>query len=480
VQPAPDADFPELGELEDTLMTMHRSVFDHLKPLDGGAARARSREARGASAGLTDDMTSLSVRERNGSSNSSDLDGSGDGDDEDGKPTISFACLIGMAILASPEQRLTVSEIYGWMKASFPYFTSATVGSGWKNSVRHNLSLNKHFVRLSRDPDDHLHGKGSYWTIRPESVPAMEAAIRKQEGGWVDRSCAPHLGFTADVVKPVDSPKRRAQRPKAEPSKSKRAAKRSTAAMDDEAAASMLCSLGVADDAAPGDSSTSSLPTALPFGTNGLVGQSLHGVSGNIHQRATPLAAQPKASGKKTSLGVSSTFTFAQQAQGAQQKQPRGRADMSSASAHHQARGPVFPSYATPATPTFVLPHHAADGVKAQGGVAPRALTTAGTRPFPPSATTTSAGGGGERKMFTFSAAPASFGAAALEFDRRYTPEGPSTLTRAAPEGAGDEFTASPFKTRRRLTVGERRTEQDASAAAALLGLAGTSMTLCS
>lgn len=97
------------------------------------------------------------------------------------KPSISFACLIGMAILAAEDRRLTVSEVYDWMKKIHPYFDSPAAGSGWKNSVRHNLSLNKHFVKQTRDHNGETTGKGSYWTIRPESIPAMEAAIRKQE-----------------------------------------------------------------------------------------------------------------------------------------------------------------------------------------------------------------------------------------------------------------------------------------------------------
>ena len=83
------------------------------------------------------------------------------------------------AILESPNQRLTVSEVYDWMKRAFPYFSSPQAGTGWKNSVRHNLSLNKHFVKQVRN-DLESGGKGSYWCIRTESLPIMEAAIRKQ------------------------------------------------------------------------------------------------------------------------------------------------------------------------------------------------------------------------------------------------------------------------------------------------------------
>jgi len=66
-----------------------------------------------------------------------------------GKPPYSFSCLIFMAIEESPHKRLPVKEIYNWIQSNFPFFRTAP--TGWKNSVRHNLSLNKCFMKVEKD-----------------------------------------------------------------------------------------------------------------------------------------------------------------------------------------------------------------------------------------------------------------------------------------------------------------------------------------
>eukprot|EP00041_Stephanoeca_diplocostata_P017993 m.372986 g.372986 ORF g.372986 m.372986 type:complete len:459 (+) comp20882_c1_seq2:167-1543(+) len=81
------------------------------------------------------------------------------------KPPYSFPCLIGLALQNSKTGRMSVSQIYEYIVYHFPYFRTAK--SGWKNSVRHNLSLNKFFCKLERRDDEA--GKGSMWGIVPEN-----------------------------------------------------------------------------------------------------------------------------------------------------------------------------------------------------------------------------------------------------------------------------------------------------------------------
>ncbi len=65
------------------------------------------------------------------------------------KPCYSYTHLIFMAIESTPAKCMTVNQIYNWCETNFPFYKHA--GAGWKNSLRHNLSINKSFKRLPRD-----------------------------------------------------------------------------------------------------------------------------------------------------------------------------------------------------------------------------------------------------------------------------------------------------------------------------------------
>jgi forkhead box protein J2/3 len=77
------------------------------------------------------------------------------------KPFYPYSTLIRYAIKGSPNQKLLLEDIYYAIESRFPYFRTAP--SGWKNSVRHNLSLNPCFEKVPRPLTDR--GKGSYWTV---------------------------------------------------------------------------------------------------------------------------------------------------------------------------------------------------------------------------------------------------------------------------------------------------------------------------
>ncbi|XP_022060933.2 forkhead box protein M1 [Acanthochromis polyacanthus] len=79
------------------------------------------------------------------------------------RPPYSYMAMIQFAINSRKSRRMTLKEIYLWIEEHFPYYRDVAK-PGWKNSIRHNLSLHKMFIRET-SPD----GKVSFWTIRPEA-----------------------------------------------------------------------------------------------------------------------------------------------------------------------------------------------------------------------------------------------------------------------------------------------------------------------
>lgn len=78
------------------------------------------------------------------------------------KPPKPYLEIIADAILTSEVKMMQLHEIYHLMEKKFPYFAK-NINKSWRNSVRHNLSLNECFVKAGRGSN----GKGNYWKIHP-------------------------------------------------------------------------------------------------------------------------------------------------------------------------------------------------------------------------------------------------------------------------------------------------------------------------
>lgn len=114
------------------------------------------------------------------------------------RPPYSYSSLIAQAISSSPEGRMTLREIYTWISNAYPdlYSMEGAEGSGWQNTVRHNLSLNKAFIKVARTAQDiydscssglpslsqQARGKGGWWMLDPNVNPATIGASTRGDG----------------------------------------------------------------------------------------------------------------------------------------------------------------------------------------------------------------------------------------------------------------------------------------------------------
>ncbi|XP_076862459.1 forkhead box protein M1 isoform X2 [Brachyhypopomus gauderio] len=115
------------------------------------------------------------------------------------RPPYSYMAMIQFAINSKKNKRMTLKEIYNWIEDHFPYFRNVAK-PGWKNSIRHNLSLHDMFVRETTTD-----GKISYWTIRPEAnrCLTLEQVYKHQRRGLLDLKKPVLAGSTERKMKPL-------------------------------------------------------------------------------------------------------------------------------------------------------------------------------------------------------------------------------------------------------------------------------------
>ncbi|WVF67377.1 hypothetical protein IAT40_002132 [Kwoniella sp. CBS 6097] len=122
-----------------------------------------------------------------GSRKVNELPTEGDAPGYDCKPPYPYHEMIRHAIENAPDNRLQLSQIYSNIADRFPFFKTLDEKktAGWQNSIRHNLSLKKMFVRVNKldgIPDD-SGGKGGWWTVQPgvpdEGRPGRKAKAKK-------------------------------------------------------------------------------------------------------------------------------------------------------------------------------------------------------------------------------------------------------------------------------------------------------------
>lgn len=97
---------------------------------------------------------------------------------KDLKPPFSYAHMIAQAIFSNEEEKLTLANIYSFIAEKYAFYRHSN--SGWQNSIRHNLSLNKAFQKVPRRTDEP--GKGMKWQIAPEYRQEYQKKMQRKSG----------------------------------------------------------------------------------------------------------------------------------------------------------------------------------------------------------------------------------------------------------------------------------------------------------
>lgn len=102
------------------------------------------------------------------------------------KPNCSYSNLIATCLRTHGTPKgMSLAEIYKSIRDIFPYYKYCP--DGWQSSVRHNLSLNKAFRKVSKE------GKGWLWGLDEEYCAEKEKAKKKQQAAAAAKAKAAAL-----------------------------------------------------------------------------------------------------------------------------------------------------------------------------------------------------------------------------------------------------------------------------------------------
>lgn len=109
------------------------------------------------------------------------------------KQSPSYTAIIAQAILSSPDKKLPLGNIYEYIAENFPEFLKK--GQGWRNCVRHNLSLSECFIKAGRARN----GRGNYWGIHPRYLKNFSKGdFRKRRASHRPRNRDLAIGLVPD------------------------------------------------------------------------------------------------------------------------------------------------------------------------------------------------------------------------------------------------------------------------------------------
>ncbi|XP_014244912.1 defective pharyngeal development protein 4-like [Cimex lectularius] len=97
---------------------------------------------------------------------------------QNAKPGLTYTELIEKALKEKGE--LTVSEIYKWIYSNYPYYKKHD--GRWKNSIRHNLSINPQFRKGER-----CNNGGHFWTLNKEYDDQFKRWQEQKKGSREER-----------------------------------------------------------------------------------------------------------------------------------------------------------------------------------------------------------------------------------------------------------------------------------------------------